>query len=174
VFQHNSDYSDAFHDPAPPTNLPISANIAPATTHKQPSPTGISESYVDILCKVHLATENWTTNLGPVEDWPRVFREKYDEACCDTTTSTTQVAIDIFLGQVGAHVQMGKRILTSLEECLLARQEGDLLLARDTMTTLHRGIAILEARLEILAPSGPNFSSLQSDIRCHREFEDLV
>jgi hypothetical protein len=172
VFQHNSDYSDAFHDPAPLTNLPISANIAPATAHKQLSPT--DTCYIDILCRVRLATESWTTNLGPVEDWPRVFREKYDEACCDTTTSTTQVAIDIFLGQVGAHVQMGKSILTGLEECSLARQEGDQLLARDIMTTLHRGIAILEARLELLAPSGPNFSSLQSDIRRHREFDDLV
>src|ERR1700683_4784206 len=98
----------------------------------------IDTSGIDKIRQVRSAMENWTSTLGPVEDWPRVFREQYDEACLDTTTKTKQDAIDTFLGQV--------------EELA----EADWLLAGDLMRTLHRGVAVLEARLEIHAPSGPH------------------
>ena len=123
--------------------------------------------------------ENWTSTLGPVEDWPRVFRDKYDEACCDTAAPSTQTAIDVFLGQVEEHVRVGKSILAGIEKCSLVRLplsqsiEGDRLLAGDLMATLHRGIAILEARLEIHAPSGPLGSDLHSNIRRYPGSEDL-
>jgi hypothetical protein len=136
----------------------------------------IDTSGIDKIRQVCSAMENWTSTLGPVEDWPRVFREQYDEACLDTTTKTTQDAIDTFLGQVEEHVKVGKSILAGLEGCAAVKvhqsqlAEADWLLAGDLMRTLHRGVAVLEARLEIHAPSGPHESSLHSNIRRHEEF----
>ena len=74
-------------------------------------------SSIDMIRQVHSTLENWTTALGPVEYWPCVFHEQYDEACINTTAPTTQVAIDIFLGQVGEHVRVRKDIIASLERC---------------------------------------------------------
>jgi hypothetical protein len=159
----------------PLSKLPSNVNLTPTAADDGASASVISS--IDILRKVRLAMEKWTSDLGPVEDWPRVFREKYDEACCATTTSTTQAGVDIFLGQVGEHVRIGKSILAGVEDCYLPlcqSLKADRLLLRDITATLHRGIAILEARLEILAPAGPHVSNLQSTIRRHRDFEDLV
>lgn len=170
VFESRLDYSDSSYHP--PLRLAVLPDLP---SSNQASPTDISS--IDRLRQVRLAMENWTSNLGPVEDWPRVFREKYDEACCDTSASTTQVAIDVFLGQVGEHVKIGKSILAGIalvQLPLSKSMEGDRLLAGDMMATLHRGIAILEARLEIHAPAGAHVSILHSSIRRHHEFEDLV
>jgi hypothetical protein len=120
--------------------------------------------------------ETWTSALGPVEEWPRVFQEQYDEACTNTTASTTQAAINIFLGQVGEHVRVGKDIIVRLESFMMVKfpqsqyAEGDCLLAGDLLRTLHRGVAVLEVRLEIHAPSGAHPSPLHSNMRRHEEF----
>jgi hypothetical protein len=121
--------------------------------------------------------ENWTASLGPVEDWPHVFREQYNEACLDTTAPTTQMAINTFLRQVEEHVRSGKNIIAGLESCTAVklsrshRVEGDQLLAGDLMKTLHCGVALLEARLELHAPSGAHVSSLHSNIHHHNELD---
>ena len=65
--------------------------------------------------------ETWTSALGPVEEWPCVFQEQYDEACANTTTSTTQAAINVFLGQVGEHVRVGKDIIVGLESFMVVK-----------------------------------------------------
>ena len=163
IFAPGADYSDHAYCPPIP-----SGRASPVDT------TGI-----DMIHRVRGAMENWTAALGPVEDWPRVFREQYDEACINTTAPTTQVAINVFLGQVEEHVRVGKDIIAGLEGCTAVKlthsqsAEGDRLLAGDLMRTLHRGVALLEARLELHAPSGPHTSPLQSNIRRHEEFLSL-
>jgi hypothetical protein len=133
-------------------------------------------SGIDLIRNVRTALANWTAALGPVEDWPRVFREQYDEACVNTTAPTTQAAIDIFLGQVGEHVRVGKDIIVGLERFAafehpqVQSATADGLLVGDMLRTLHRGVAVLEARLELYAPSGAHVSPLQSAIRRHEEF----
>lgn len=182
MFESNSNFSDSSYQldlsREPPPILPGTANVVLRAPDDPALPTDTSG--IDILRKVRQAMESWTSALGPVEDWPRIFREKYDEACCDTTASSTQAAIDLLLRQVGDHVRIGKSILAGIQECSLVKLplsqsvEGDRLLAGDIVATLHRGIAILEARLEIHAPSGPHVSDLHSTIRRHREFTDLL
>jgi hypothetical protein len=87
-----------------------------------------------------------------------------------------QAAIDIFLRQVGNHVRIRKDIIVELESCTAVNLsqsqsvEGDRLLAGDLMRMLHCGVTILEARLEIHAPSGAHTSPLHSNIHCHEEF----
>jgi hypothetical protein len=177
----SGDHADlSYHDHSLPLaslhSLPGSANI----TLRAPDTSTTDTSGINTLRKVRLAMENWTSALGPVEDWPRIFREKYDKACCDTSALTTQMAIDVFLAQVGEHVRIGKAIVAGIQECSLVKLpmsqsiEGDRLLAGDMLVTLHRGIAILEARLEIHAPSGPHVSDLHSSIRRHHGFKDLI
>jgi hypothetical protein len=133
-------------------------------------------SGINTIRHIRSTIEKWTSSLGPVENWPCVFREQYNEACLDTDAPTTQTAIDNFLQQVEEHVRIGKDILGGLEKCAVVKlprtqcDEGDRLLAGDLMRTLHRSVALLEARLELHAPSGPQESALQSNIRRHEEF----
>ena len=75
----------------------------------------VNMSSIELIQKVHSALEQWVSALGPINNWPRIFCEKYDEACIDTTAQTTQDTIDIFLGQVGEHVRIGKDIIAGLE-----------------------------------------------------------
>jgi hypothetical protein len=165
LFAPGSGYSDGtYHLPAP------NDRASPITT----SP--IDTSGIDLIRNVRSALEKWTSTLGPIDDWPRIFREQYDEACINTDARSTQASIDLFLQQVGEHVRVGKDIIVGLEGCsavTLSRSqvaEGDRLLAGDLMRTLHRGVALLEARLELHAPSGPHVSPLHSSIRRHKEF----
>lgn len=158
LFAPDSNYSDPAY---------ISLTI-PSTQVVSASP--VDTSGIDMIRRIRSAMENWTSALGPVEDWPRVFREQYDEACVNTTAPTTQAAIDGFLGQVGEHVRIGKDIIAQLESCQCQRAEADWLLAGDLMRTLHCGVALLEARLEIHAPSGAHLSPLHSSICRHEEF----
>lgn len=136
----------------------------------------INVSSIDLIRRVRSALDNWTSTLGPIEDWPRAFRDGYDKACMDTDAPTTQVAIDIFLGQVQEHVRIGKDIIGGLERCAALRFtpfesiKADQLLAGDLMRMLHRGVALLEARLELYAPTGANPSPLHSSLRRHEEF----
>ena len=74
---------------------------------------------------------------------------------------------------MGEHVRNGKDIITGLERCTLPQSqetEADRLLVGDMMRTLHRGVALLEARLELHAPSGAHPSPVHSNIRRHEEF----
>ena len=160
LFLPDSNYSDPIYR-APVTNRGVSP---------------VDTSGIDMIRQVRSAVEKWTSDLGPVEDWPRIFRELYDEACLDTSSRTTQESIDVFLRQVGEHVRNGKEILSGLERCAVVSlpraqcAEGDRLLAGDLMRTLHRGVALLEARLELHAPSGAQPSPLHSNICRHVEF----
>ena len=107
---------------------------------------------ISIICKAHLTVPNWTSLLGPVDDWPKVFHDKYNEVCYETSSQTTQDSIDVFLRQVIEHVWVGKSILKAVEECpsikfpFSSHNKADILLAGDLMHTLHQVIAILEAQ----------------------------
>lgn len=168
----------------PPEALPPSksrANDSPLADLNHPQLKQPETIDINIIRDARVATESWISALGPIEHWPRIFREKYDEACCDTVAVSTQVAIDTFLGKVVQHIDNGKQILKGFEQCNLVRNpltksqvDGDFLLAGDILTTLHRGIALLEARLELLAPSGAHLHDLHSTIRQHESFVDLV
>ena len=64
-------------------------------------------------------------------------------------------------------MRIGKDILGGLEKCAAVKllqfqcDEGDRLLAGDLMRTLHCSDTLLEARLELHAPSGLQESVLQ-------------
>lgn len=162
--------------------IPVSPSIKEPRRPISPAPevTNVRTTSRDIaiIREVRVAVAQWTKHLGPVDDWGRVFRKHYDEACCDTTSQSTQDSIDVFLRGVMDHVKMGRSILKSIEDCQVVRDPlvggdaGDRLLAGDVISTLHRGIAILEARLEIHAPSGPCMTDLHSNIRRYQETLD--
>ena len=76
-----------------------------------------STSDISIVQRAHLAVADWTSPLGPVDDWPKVFHVLYDEACCDTSCQSTQDSIDMFLRNVMEHVQVGRSILRTVEMC---------------------------------------------------------
>ena len=119
LFRPDSDYPEWSY------SAPLNSRAAP-----------IDASGIDLIRKICSALEQWISSLGPIEDWPRVFQEKYDEAWMDTAARTTQDAIDVFLGQVGEHVRIGKDIITGLERCTLPQSQGteaDWLLVGDMM-----------------------------------------
>lgn len=129
------------------------------------------QSGIRTLRRVRIMTNSWVAGLGPVEEWARIFQEQYDAACERQTARTTQEEVDEFLKGVEAHVQNGKNILLTLTSspviCPPRSHEawGDFLAAGELMTILHRGIALLEVRLDILAPRTPFLSQGDSHIR---------
>ena len=172
--------------PSPPKNTAqtlLAAIMHPsATSEKDNSNHGSINidlmSDISIVQRARLAVADWTSPLGPVDDWPKVFHNQYDEACCDMSCWSTQDSIDMFLRNVMEHVWVGRSILRTVEMCATIKfpfsgHEADRLLAGDSMHTLHWGIAILEAWLELYAPSGPHITELQSNIHCHSEPLDL-
>jgi hypothetical protein len=128
LFEPGSDYSNLPHK-APPTR-----KASPADT-----------SGINLFREVRSALEQWISALGPIDNWPRVFREKYDEVCLDMAAQTTKDTINIFLRQVGDHVWIVKDITTGLDRCAaltLPKAQGaeaDWLLAGDMMQTVHCG-----------------------------------
>ena len=131
----------------------------------------ITMASIQTLREVRVATNKWVSDLGPLEDWPRVFQQYYDAACEGSTSGSTQHAVDTFLETVDRHVSIGRSILNRLREspviCPPPSHEawGDFLGAGDLMEILYRGIAILKARLDIFAPRGPSSSQGESGIR---------
>lgn len=89
----------------------------------------------------------------------RKFREGYDTACADETAGRTlQDAIDNYLENVEEHADVGRRMLARLTRSSIIQPPkthaawADFLLVSDLLTVLHRGVAVLEARLDICAP----------------------
>lgn len=121
------------------------------------------------LRTARLAIEKWTQTLGPVSGWAQKFREGYDLACQEG--GNTQEHVDQFLGTVQEHVDIGRGILAKLGESPIIRPQSsmdawaDWLIAGDMLGTLHQGIAILEAHLDILAPRCPIPSDSTSKMR---------
>lgn len=120
-------------------------------------------------------------DLGPVEVWGRRFREGYDRACADVTAGrTTQEAIDKYMEQVEAHADIGRMMLARLLGSSIIKppttheEWGDILIVSDVLGLLHRGVAILEARLEIFAPEGALPCALVSNTRRHEGFESML
>lgn len=113
--------------------------------------------------------------------WGRKFREGYDLACADETTGrSSQDAIDMFLERVEEHVEVGRKMLARLMNSSIVQPPetheawGDFLLVNDLLTVLHRGIAVLEVRLDICAPEGAQPSALLSTARRHKGFEGMM
>ena len=159
------------YSPAPPNANHVTSQMP---SHVQISTTNAPEADdITIIHNARLAIFNWTSSLGPIEEWPKVFGEKYDIACCNMAASSMQAIINEFLKGVIGHVGVGKNILKAIEGCkvvmnpISSRNRGDHLLASDLMTTLHCGITILKAHLNIHAPVSPLASHLHSEIRHH-------
>lgn len=113
--------------------------------------------------------------------WGKKFREGYDLACADETTGrSTQDAIDGFLEKVEDHIEVGRELLVRLMDSSIIRPPethkawADFLLANDLLAVLHRGVAVLEARLDICAPSGARQSKYTSTTRMHEGFEGMM
>jgi hypothetical protein len=90
---------------------------------------------------------------------------------------TTQAAIDIFLWGACLEWKGDNSWFGEVERCAALRftasesiKAADQLLAGDLMRTLHRSVALLEARLELHAPTGANPSPLHLSLRRHEEF----
>lgn len=113
--------------------------------------------------------------------WGRKFREGYDLACADETTGrSSQDAIDQFLEKVEDHAEVGREMLVRLTESSIVRPPAtheawaDFLLVNDLLAIVHRGIAVLEARLDICAPVGAQPSPFHSSMRRHEGFEGMI
>ena len=125
-----------------------------------------------------LAIEKWTQHLGPISGWAQKFRQSYDLAC--QVGGDTQEDIDQFLQSVQEHVDIGRGILEKLcESPIICPQPSmdawtDWLIARDMLGTLHQGIAILEAHLDISAPRCPIQSDLTLKTRQWVGFDSLI
>ena len=148
LFTWGSDYTDLTYG-TPTPNVPTLNSRA----------LSINTARIDMIRQICGALVGWTSSLGPVGDWPCVFWEQYNEACIDTTASTTQATIDTFLKQVQKHVMIRKEIIAGFESCAVIKlshsecPEEDFLLVGDLMRTLHWGVALLEVHLELHAPS---------------------
>jgi hypothetical protein len=122
---------------------------------------------IQTLRDVRVAINGWVSILGPVEEWPAAFHFYYEVARGKNTVQ----AVDEFLESVERHADRGRDILKRLRESPVVSPPpsheawGDFLAAGDLMETLYRGIAILEARLDIFAPRGPLASGRESNVR---------
>ena len=93
---------------------------------------------------------------------------------------TTQDAIYVYLENIEEHADTGRKMLvrlmrSSIVQPLKAHAAwADFLVVSDMLIVLHRGVAVLEARLDICAPQGVENSELLSTIHRHRRFEALM
>lgn len=140
-----------------------------------------NEAGYTVIREVRQGVQEWTKNLGPVEGWGRKFREGYDLACADETTGrSTQDAIDVYLEMVNDHADVGRKLLARLMNSSVVRPPrtheawGDYLVVSDVLAVIHRGVAVLEARLDICAPEGPQPSNIHSNMRRHQGFEGML
>lgn len=146
-------------------------------TPSQPVHADIMEG-INKLHHIRILTEQWTSGLGPVDQWPRIFQEGYDDACRKPTQRSTQEEVDEFLKGVALHVENGRKILQELRKDPVVKPPssiegwGEFLIAGDLMDLLYRGISLLEVRLDILAPSCALPSGEQSAIRKWRGLSD--
>jgi hypothetical protein len=88
--------------------------------------------------------------------------------------------VDRFLASVQEHVNIGRQILEELSKLPIIHPQAstdawaDWLIAEDLLGTLHQGIAILEAHLDIIAPHCPILSDSTSGIRQWAGFASLL
>ncbi|KAF7984936.1 hypothetical protein HWV62_9853 [Athelia sp. TMB] len=165
----------------PMRNPRLSPETSLDTDHRSTAQTSFDEAGFTILREVRLGVQAWTKDLGPVEVWGRKFREGYDTALRDESTGrNTQDAVDAFLDTVEDHVEVGRKLLARLLSSSIVQPPkshdawADFLVVSDIMTVLHRGIAVLEARLDIWAPEGAQESELLSTNRRHQGFEAMM
>jgi hypothetical protein len=185
LFLPGYEYDDATvvndRKPSPPDLPPVSyineetaigkSNTQEPTTASTDvdSPTSEMVAGWTALCTARLAIEKWIQPLGPVSGWAQKFRDSYDIAC--QAGGNTQEEEDQFLRTVQEHVNIGWGILGKLGESPIIRPQpsmdtwADWLIAGNMLGTLHQGIAILEAHLDILAPRCPIPSDSTSKMR---------
>lgn len=185
LFIPGCDYDDATVindcEPSPPDLPPASyingktairkSNAGEPTAASADVETPTSEMVAGwaALRTARLAIEKWIQPLGPVSGWAHKFCQGYDIAC--QAGGNTQEDVDRFLGTVQEHVDIGRGILGKLGESPIIRPRpsmdawADWLIAGDMLGTLHQGIAILEAHLDILAPRCPIPSDSTSKTR---------
>ena len=165
-------------EPSPPGLPPVNKNTAigksnpeelTATSTNVETQTSEMVAGWAALRTARLAIEKWIQPLGPVSGWAQKFREGYNIAC--QAGGNTQEDVDKFLGTVQEHVNIGWGILGKPGESpIICPQPSmdawvDWLIAGDMLGTLHQGIAILEAHLDILAPHCPIPSDSTSKTR---------
>jgi hypothetical protein len=194
LFLPGYEYDDATvvndREPSPPDLPPVSyvnertaidksnTQEPTAASTDVDSPTSEMVAGWTALRTARLAIEKWIQPLGPVSGWAQKFREGYDNAC--QAGGNTQEDVDRFLGAVQEHVHIGRGILGKLGESPIIRPQpsmdawADWLIAGDMLGTLHQGIAILEAHLDILAPRCPIPSDSTSKTRQWVGLDDLI
>ena len=178
--EYDDDHVVRDHSPLPPT-LPSVActtkQISAATADTQFVSNDVVAGWTTLRI-TRLAIEQWIQSLGPVSGWAKRFRECYDTAC--QTDGNTQEEVDRFLASVQEHVNIGKQILGELSKSPIIRPQqstdawADWLIAGDLLGTLHQGIAILEAHLDIIAPHCPIPSDSTSSVRQWAGFASLL
>jgi hypothetical protein len=184
MFDADNEYDNAHvirdDSPLPPT-LPSVACATKQTAATAADTQFVSDNVVTgwtTLCTTRLAIEQWTQPLGPVSSWAKKFRECYDNAC--QTDGNTQEGVDQFLASVQEHINIGRQILGELSKSPIIRPQAsadawaDWLIAGDLLGTLHQGIAILEAHLDIIAPHCPIPSDSTSGVRQWTGFLSLL
>lgn len=139
-----------------------SPRLHPATPLPPLNPDLNAEATVGLrtLRDVRIQTEAWISGIGPMEEWPRLFQEGFDEACEKHGKRTTQEEVDDYLKRVEKHALDRRAILRQLRSSPVIRPPpsheawGDYLAAGDMLEMLYRGVLILEVRMDILAPRG--------------------
>ena len=164
-----------------PHTLPSAAcpttQIAASTTNTQIILNDIITCWA-VLRTMCLAVDQWIQPLGPVDSWAKKFQECYDTAC--QTDGNTQDEVDQFLASMQEHINIGRRILEELSKSPIIHPQAstdawaDWLIAGNLLGTLHRGIAILKAHLDIIATHCPIPSDSTSGIRQWAGFASLL
>lgn len=116
-----------------------------------------------------------------MDGWGKKFREGYDMACTDDTIGRgPQDTIDVYLETVEEHTEVGRKMLAHLMRSSIVWPPethevwGDFLLVNDLLGVLHRGIAVLEVRLDICAPGAAQQSGSLSTTRNHGGFGGMM
>ena len=178
--EYDNDHVVRGHSPLRPSMPPAACTtkeMEPSTNETQTISNDVVAGWT-MLRTTRLAIEQWILPLGPVSSWAKKFRECYDMAC--QTDGNTQEEVDRFLASVQEHVSIGRRILGEFSKSPIIHPQvstdawADWLIAGDMLSTLHQGIAILEAHLDIIAPHCPIPSDSTSGIRQWAGFASLL
>jgi hypothetical protein len=176
MFDPDQDYDDSQvvrdHSASPPPSALPSAICDAKQIPPIPDTGSVSNDIIEgwgALRTARLAIKKWTQPLGPVGGWAKRFRQEYDIAC--QADGDTQEAVDRFAASVQEHMDIGRQILGELYKSPIIRPPAstdawaDWLIAGDMLGTLHQGIAVLGAYLDILAPQCPIPSNSTSGVR---------
>lgn len=76
---------------------------------------------LEVLREVRVATEEWISSIGPIDEWPRLFQEGFDAVYGQQNERTTQEGLDDYLTAVANHAWEGHAILHKLRASSVVR-----------------------------------------------------